>query len=265
MFKRFLCGLAAALALVASPAVAAIGTPTTLVNTSASAAGVSTWTINYTGSCAAGSLATVAWAVDSSVSMSPTTMTDSKGNTWTYVGVWPTTASTKTYTFYSILTSSVSAADTISTSYSSTSGKHYAWGGCVSGIASGSPKDYDTIAAGNSGNVTGSSVSLATIGGFTQPSEIIFVFGFATGNANTDTFTFDSGYTTLINNGLVSSGRYFLFYKTVASTASTSYSSLTDVTSAAHSLYLWAQSYKDAGGGGGANHNALLLQGVGDH
>lgn len=263
MMRRVGAALAAGLVLLSSPALAALGTPTKLLAAGASAQTVTSRGSTTSAPCANGNLAVVAFAIDSSAA-GPTGMTDTAGNTWVGPSITPASASTKTYTFYSILTAGIANGDSITgTGWSTSSAKRYVWGGCVSGVDTASPLDYSTTASGTSVAVTAGTATV-TIGPTAQANEVMFAFGEVSGVANTDTYTLDAGWTHIVTDQvLASSARPFLAYKIVSSTASQTYT-LIDVTSSTHTITLWGMTFKEAGGSPAASPR-MLLMGVGDH
>lgn len=249
---RPLLALLGALAALAwsVPAVAAIGTPTSLGTASAAASGGTGTLVITTGAdCPPGSLAVV--IADGEGSIATTTVADSAGNSYT-AGTTYAFPSNRLRFYWSIIGTDLPSSGTITTTYALDTGKKYATASCVSGVASA---DLDGGASGTTGASTAPSITTATLN---NANEIIYaVVQVVTGVSDTYTEDAGNGWTTLNSVSLATSGKMHVAYKIVAATTAKTYAPTLGTSRT------WGESYQTFTAATTGSTPRMMLMGVG--
>lgn len=187
MRGRFAYLVALALAF-ASPVAAAIGTPVN-VGGNGNGSGVSTTVvITPANTAVAGTLVVVLAGVTNSTLIN--SISDTNGNTWTA----DTTVSVNGQNyrlFYCIANANLDNTDTITVTYSATSGNKVVGVSSVSGVNTSSPRDLGLV--GSFGSGTAASTTTGTLA---QADEIVFGYTWVNGGQG-DGFTKDPSFSTL--------------------------------------------------------------------
>jgi len=248
---RLLASVCALALLAASPAFA--GPPTTIVSAPNQSLVSNVLTLTATGACPAGSMALAVFADYNG--NNTTTMTDSRGNTWTSdTWTWGS-ANTAGVIWRSSLTAGLQVGDTLTVNFSATTAA-YAVVDCIGASVTSDP----TGKGGAGGSYTGTNVTVTDSG--SPPTNAARVFFATFMPSQFDQFTTSGGWT-LADSAMNGTGIGIKVYYQDVAPGATSTQTYTNNTSAnGQWTSLWHSFSIPAGGGPTVQSQPMTLLGV---